>query len=68
MQQQKSGNEKRQPDQDSELYNSMPSSDEMAHNPNPRANENVRVRTAAPETDEDHTDQIGSEITDGEDA
>jgi hypothetical protein len=44
----------------------LPSSDEMARNPNPRANENIRVRTSPPEPGPS-PDEVGSEITDGED-
>ena len=38
-------------------------------NENPRANENIRVRTEEPETRTQETSYgVGSEITDGEDA
>jgi hypothetical protein len=44
-------------------------SDQTAKNPNPRANENIRVRTEVPGTESaDIEDEVGSEITDGEDA
>jgi len=36
-----------------------------ALNPNPRANENVSTADATPE--ESNTNQVGSEVTDGED-
>lgn len=39
----------------------------VALNPNPRANENVRERTATPsENQSKNNRQVGSEITDGE--
>ena len=42
---------------------------EVVENPNPRANENIRERTADPEAGQDaSTSGVGSEITDGEDA
>jgi hypothetical protein len=42
---------------------------EVVQNPNPRANENIRVRTEEPETQNNEPAQgVGSEITDGEDA
>ena len=42
---------------------------EVVQNPNPRANENIRVRTEEPETQNNIPAQgVGSEITDGEDA
>jgi len=41
----------------------------LVQNPNPRANENIRVRTDEPRTqDHEPADGVGSEITDGEDA
>lgn len=40
----------------------------VAQNANPRANENIRVRTDEPQLDNERTDEVGSEITDGEDA
>jgi hypothetical protein len=46
---------------------SLPSSDELAKNPNPRANENVRVRTEDPHESNKSEHEVGSEITDGED-
>ena len=45
-----------------------PVSDQMAQNPNPRANENIRVRSDVPGTESaDIEDEVGTEITDGED-
>jgi len=42
---------------------------EVARNENPRANENIRIRTDEPQTENTETTQgVGSEITDGEDA
>jgi hypothetical protein len=42
---------------------------EVAQNPNPRANENIRVRTNEPKPkNTEPTHGVGSEITDGEDA
>lgn len=42
---------------------------ELVQNPNPRANENIRVRTEGPEPqDNEPAFGVGSEITDGEDA
>lgn len=42
---------------------------EVVQNPNPRANENIRVRTDVPKTrDHQPAEGVGSEITDGEDA
>ena len=42
--------------------------DEVMHNANPRANENIRVRTDPPEKKNSaDTKGVGSEITDGED-
>lgn len=42
---------------------------EVIQNPNPRANENIRVRTDEPHTqDHEPAEGVGSEITDGEDA
>ena len=44
-------------------------SETVVQNPNPRANENIRVRTDEPRTqDHEPADGVGSEITDGEDA
>lgn len=40
---------------------------EVAKNPNPQANENIRVRTDEPKKNQS-SESIGSEITDGEDA
>ena len=39
----------------------------VAENPNPRANENIRVRIDEPQKDDHTSKEIGSEITDGED-
>lgn len=52
---------------DQKQAESLPSSDQETKNPNPRANENVRVRTEPPQQDIDNGGRIGSEITDGED-
>lgn len=42
---------------------------EVVQNPNPRANENIRVRTEEPQAQNNEPAQgVGSEITDGEDA
>ena len=46
-----------------------PGAEPIAQNPNPRANENIRVRSEEPEKESsDIEDEVGSEITDGEDA
>ena len=37
--------------------------DDISRNPNPRANENIKDKNPKP----GNTDQVGSEITDGED-
>jgi hypothetical protein len=43
--------------------------DQMVQNPNPKANENIRVRTEEPTTQNSEPAYgVGSEITDGEDA
>lgn len=43
--------------------------DEVVQNANPRANENIRVRTDEPKTqNHEPAEGVGSEITDGEDA
>jgi hypothetical protein len=43
--------------------------DQVVQNPNPKANENIRVRTEEPTTqDTGPAFGVGSEITDGEDA
>jgi hypothetical protein len=49
--------------------NSKQAGDEkVAQNPNPRANENIRERTDMPGTESaDMEDEVGTEITDGED-
>ena len=42
---------------------------QLVQNPNPKANENIRVRTEEPTTqDQEPAHGVGSEITDGEDA
>ena len=42
---------------------------EVVNNPNPKANENIRVRNSEPQPQNtERTDGVGSEITDGEDA
>ena len=42
---------------------------EIVQNPNPKANENIRVRTDEPQSqDKEPSYGVGSEITDGEDA
>jgi hypothetical protein len=43
-------------------------SDTVAQNKNPRANENIRIRTEEPKSDPEAENEVGSEITDGEDA
>jgi len=56
-----SDNTKRKP------YVKMP--DKVVQNPNPRANENIRVRTEEPRKQNQKPSYgVGSEITDGEDA
>lgn len=46
-----------------------PGAEPIAQNPNPRANENLRVRSEEPEKENAGIeDEVGSEITDGEDA
>ncbi|HYK56945.1 MAG TPA: hypothetical protein VEV15_10795 [Flavisolibacter sp.] len=46
-----------------------PGAEPIAQNPNPRANENIRVRSEEPgKENADIEDEVGSEITDGEDA
>lgn len=48
---------------------SHPGTEPVAQNPNPRANENIRVRTEEPGRESaDMEDEVGTEITDGEDA
>jgi hypothetical protein len=43
--------------------------DQVVRNPNPKANENIRVRTEEPKTQNvEPAHGVGSEITDGEDA
>ena len=43
--------------------------DQLVQNPNPKANENIRVRTEEPTTQNNEPAfGVGSEITDGEDA
>ncbi|HJW17734.1 MAG TPA: hypothetical protein VJ499_11465 [Flavisolibacter sp.] len=45
-----------------------PGEEKLAQNPNPRANENIRERTEVPGTESaDMEDEVGTEITDGED-
>lgn len=45
-----------------------PGEEPVAKNPNPRANENIRVRSEDPGTEKGTvSDEVGSEITDGED-
>ena len=54
-------NENKQPE--------TPGAEPVAQNPNPRANENIRVRHEEPTDDNpDAEEEVGSEITDGEDA
>ena len=44
-------------------------STEVVQNPNPAANENIRVRTDEPKTqNHEPAEGVGTEITDGEDA
>jgi hypothetical protein len=46
-----------------------PGTEPMAQNPNPRANENIPKRTEELGTESaDIEDEVGTEITDGEDA
>jgi hypothetical protein len=46
----------------------QPPEEKVAQNPNPRANENIRERTEIPGTESaDMEDEVGTEITDGED-
>ncbi|HJW15946.1 MAG TPA: hypothetical protein VJ499_02445 [Flavisolibacter sp.] len=46
----------------------QPGEEKLAQNPNPRANENIRERTELPGTESaDMEDEVGTEITDGED-
>jgi len=50
-----------------EPYVKLP--DQVAQNPNPKANENIRVGTDKPKTqNSEPVHGVGSEITDGEDA
>jgi len=54
-------------DQERHPYVQQPS--QRARNPNPKANENIRVRTDDPKKQNSEPAQgVGSEITDGEDA
>jgi hypothetical protein len=49
--------------------NTNPGAEPIAQNPNPRANENIRIRTEEPERENaDIEEEVGTEITDGEDA
>jgi hypothetical protein len=53
----------------SQQTNTNPGTEPVAQNPNPRANENIRVRTEEPGKESaDIEDEVGTEITDGEDA
>ena len=46
----------------------QPGEEKVAQNPNPRANENIRERNEIPGTESaDMEDEVGTEITDGED-
>jgi len=46
-----------------------PGTQPLAQNPNPRANENIRNKTEEKENESaDMEDEVGFEITDGEDA
>jgi hypothetical protein len=46
----------------------QPGEAQVAKNPNPRANENIRERIELPGTESaDMEDEVGTEITDGED-
>lgn len=50
-----------------EPYVKLP--DQVVQNPNPKANENIHVRTDEPKTqNSEDAHGVGSEITDGEDA
>jgi hypothetical protein len=42
--------------------------EQIARNDNPRANENIRVRSNEEPSVEGNAEDVGSEITDGEDA
>ena len=62
---------KREEEQASPLQpkNSNPGTEPVAQNPNPRANENIGARPEEPGRESaDIEDEVGSEITDGEDA
>ena len=49
--------------------NPLSGSDQLSQNPNPRANENIRVRSEESSTENTSIEEeVGSEITDGEDA
>ena len=50
----------------SETKYTIPSAEQMAQNPDPRANENIRIGTEDPEVDPEASSGVGSEITDGE--
>jgi hypothetical protein len=51
------------------IKDQLPGTENDAQNPNPRANENIRVRTEDPKSqNSNETSGVGSEITDGEDA
>jgi hypothetical protein len=47
---------------------SSPGAEEIVHNPNPRANENISIREVKPDKGPTDANKINSEITDGEDA
>ena len=47
---------------------SHPGAESVAQNPNPRANENLEARQQDTKENAGIEDEVGSEITDGEDA
>jgi hypothetical protein len=49
-------------------YSKQAGEEKVAQNPNPRANENIREHAEIPGTESaDMEDEVGTEITDGED-
>jgi hypothetical protein len=57
------------PNNEAQQQDTTKVSDKIAQNPNPRANENIRERQKEPGTESaDMEDEVGTEITDGEDA
>ncbi|MDB5192336.1 MAG: hypothetical protein JWQ96_1899 [Segetibacter sp.] len=59
-------NEDNKPAESDQTKYTIPSAEQMAQNPNPRANENIRIGTEDPQVDEEAASGVGSEITDGE--